>query len=130
MEINQILIVEYSQSGHYAYPEDTFSERIIIENSKQLSSFFKKMYKLSASSFSNYPFSGLFNTNSISFFSQKIIEFEGEKYYSEIKDCEPPVYFNECCLNFNTFTETLKTRLPKLREIKENKLKEAKEKEL
>ena len=128
MERKQIIIVEYSQSGHYMYNEDTWNDSLVVETEKELLNACKEWHKTSASSFNNYPFCGLFSFNNLSFKKQNIIiDDSGEIFKGKKVDCEKPDYFEKVQLDFNTWIDNIRQRLPKLREARSKRLKEESE---
>ena len=128
MERKQRIIVNYSQIGHYMYNEDTWDDSCVIENEKELLNACKKWHKQSASSFNDYPYGGLFSFNNLSFKKQNIIvDDSGEVFKGKKKDCETPDYFENVKLDFNTWIDNIRQRLPKLKEAKSKRLKEESE---
>ena len=123
MKREQILIVNYSQVGHYMYQEDTWDDSSVINNERELLKLCKEWHKCSASTFSDYPFGGLFNIDNLSFQTQDIITDEfGEKFYGTKKDCPPPSYFKKVEDDYNNWYKNIKTRLPKLQKAREKRL--------
>ena len=115
MKREQILIVNYSQVGHYMYQEDTWDDSSTFNNEKELLQLCKEWHKSSASSFNDYPFGGLFSTNNLSFQTQDVITDEsGEKFYGTKKDCSPPSYFKKVEEEYNIWRNFIKKRLRKL----------------
>ena len=125
MERKTRIIVNYSQKGHYMYNEDTWDDSCVIENEKDLLSACKSWHKQSSSSFNDYPFGGLFSFNNITFQKQNIIVDEnGEVFYGKKQDCEKPECFENVKVSFNEWLDNIKVRLPKLREVRDKRLKE------
>lgn len=130
MEKSKILIAKYSQKGHYHYPEDTWSDSCKINSAKDLLDACKEWHKMSAGNFQDYPFKGLFSFGNITFETQNIIIYDNEIYYGEKSSTESPDYFEQVKKDYNDWYNYLKLRLPKLRELKNKRLKEEKERKL
>lgn len=125
MEKKERFIVNYSQTGHAQYPEDTWSESSEITDQEDLLLACKSWYKWSASSFNNYPFNGLFHFNNLSFKKQNIIvDDSGEIFYGRKEKCDKPIFFDDVVREFNEWENNLKIRLPRLREVREKRLKD------
>lgn len=127
MERKSILIANYSQEGHHSHNEDTWDESAVIENERELLNVMKSWHKKSASTFGNYPFGGLFSVNRITFQVQKIIDDNGDFYYSNKISCEPPTYLENVKQSFNEWFTSIKERLPKLREARDKRVQETAE---
>jgi hypothetical protein len=128
MERKTRMLVNYSQEGHYMYPEDTWDDSCTISNKKDLLITCKEWHKMSSSKFNNYPLGGLFSFENISFQKQNlIIDDSGEVFYGEITDCDIPEYFEEVKSEFNQWLNFLKERVPKLREVRKNRIEKEKE---
>jgi hypothetical protein len=128
MERKIRIIVNYSQEGHYMYNEDTWDDSCTIENEKELLTACKSWHKQSSSSFSDYPFGGLFSFNNLTFQKQNIIiDNNGEIFYGKEQDCDKPEYFENVKKTFNEWLGNIKVRLPKLREARDKRLKEESE---
>jgi hypothetical protein len=125
MERKERIIVNYSQDGHYMYQEDTWDDSSEIRNEKDLLEACKGWHKMSASKFNNYPYGGLFSFNNLAFEKQNIIIDEtGEIFYGKLQECDKPDYFEKVKTEFNEWLNNIKTRLPKLREARDNRIKE------
>ena len=128
MEHKVRFIANYSESGHYMYPEDTWDDTCVIKNEKDLLSVCKTWYKISASQFNDYPFHSLFNFSNITFTKQKIIiDDNGEIFYGKKEECEKPEYFDKVKDEFDTWIKNIKERLPKLREAINKRINEVSE---
>lgn len=123
MKREQILIVNYSQVGHYMYQEDTWDDSCVFGSEQDLLWLCKHWHKRSAGNFSGYPFGGLFSINKLSFQTQDIITDEfGEKFYGDKKDCLPPSYFKKVEEDYNIWYNFIKIRLPKLEKARKERL--------
>lgn len=128
MERKTRIIVNYSQKGHYMYNEDTWDDSCTIETENGLLSACKSWHKQSSSSFNDYPFGGLFSFNNLTFQKQNIIvDDNGEVFYGKKQDCDKPEYFENVKDSFNEWLQSIKVRLPKLREARDKRLKEQSE---
>jgi hypothetical protein len=122
------IILKYSQEGHYMYPEDTWDASFIISTEKELFKAIKELHKQSASNFNDYPFNHLFSFSNISFKIQSfIIDENGELYYGQEKECDPPIYYENAKASYKEWISAIKERLPKLRKARDNRLKEEQE---
>lgn len=130
MEVQTRIKVIYSQEGHYMYPEDSWEDSAIISDKKSLTEMMKEWHKMSASSFNNYPFNGLFSTNSLTFEIQKFVIINGEEFIGPSSKTDRPDFFEDSVKEYKEWYDYIKKRLPVLQKLKENRLKEEREKNL
>lgn len=128
MEIKQKLIAEYSQKGHYMYPEQTWDDERTIENVDDLFQYMKDIHKRDAYSFNDFPFNGSCGMNCFSFSIEKWIEVKGERYINPKREkVDKPEYFEKSEKMYKAFCDRMKTTLPNLRKARDKKQKEKQE---
>ncbi len=128
--MNAINIVNYSQTGHYMYPEDTWDDTCTFKNEKELLNACKEWYKMSARGFNNYPFISEFSFNNLTFEKQNIIIVDDEVFNGKLQACGAPEYFDNVKFQFNEWLDNIKVRLPKLRVARDKRLQEEHELDL
>jgi hypothetical protein len=123
MERRQIIIMNYSQSGHSSYNEDTWSDSRQIVTAEDMLVVCKYWHKESASTFNDYPYGGLFAFSNLSFEIQNIIiDDSGEVFKGNLVDCKAPDFIEQVQIDFNTWIDSIKERLPRLREARRIRL--------
>jgi len=128
MEIKEKLIVKYEKLGHYMYPEDTWESERVICNVNDLFQFMKDLQRRDAKSYNNYPLNGGCYIPCFSFSIEKSVEINGEIYVNHKREnVGKPEYFDGAYKMYEVFHDRVRTTLPNLREARDKKSKELKE---
>ena len=128
MEIKQKLIAEYSQVGHWQYPEDTWKSERAINNVDELFQYMKDLHKRDAYSFNNFPLNGSCRMDCFSFSVEKWIEANGERFINPTRErVYKPEYFDDAAKMYKSFCDRMRTTLPNLRKARDKKQKEKQE---